>query len=104
MFAIVKIGGSQFKVSPEDKIKVDKLNVAVGGEVIVKDVLLVSDGDKTQVGDPHVPYHVNLEVVEHDRHPKVTSVHFKRRGGRRKTQGHRQHYSLVKVKSIEKGD
>lgn len=103
MYAIVKIAGRQYRVTPDEEFKVARLQVEPGNAVSIEDVMMVADGDKIEIGTPHVPYRVNLEVVAHDRHPKVTSVTFKRRGGMRRTRGHRQPYTLVKVKSIVKG-
>ncbi len=103
MYAIVNIAGRQYRVSPDQQFRVDHLKVEPGTEVTVDKVMLVSDGENVEVGNPHVAYRVKMEVVKHDRYPKVVSYRFKRRGGARKTHGHRQHFTLVKVTSIEKG-
>ncbi len=102
MYALVKIAGRQYKVSPEDTLKVDRLKTQPGDETSVTDVMMVSDGDSVEIGTPLLPYQVMLETLEHDRHPKVMTYRFKRRGGMRKMHGHRQQYTLVKVKSIQK--
>ena len=102
MYAIVKIAGRQYKVEPDQQIKVDKLDLDTGVTLTVKDVLLVSDNDDVEVGAPSLDYNVNFEVIKHDFHKKVTSVIFKRRGGMRRKTGSRKQFTLVKVKSIEK--
>ena len=103
MYAIVKIAGRQYKVEPEQQIKVDRLQMDAGSTLSVNDVLLVSNNDNIEVGNPSLGYNVNFEVMKHDFHKKVTSVIFKRRGGMRRKTGSRKQYTLVKVKSIEKG-
>lgn len=103
MYAVVKIAGRQYRVSPDELIEVDRLDIDPGNALTINDVMLVADGDNVEVGTPHTTHQVNLEVVKHDRRPKVTSVTFKRRGGMRRTKGHRQPFTVVKVKSIEKG-
>jgi len=104
VYAIIEIAGRQYRVSPDDQIQVDRLHLEPGARLSVDRVMLVGDGDRVEVGAPFVPYRVDMEVVSHDRHPKVISYHFKRRGGMRRTIGHRQRYTVVKVKSIRKGD
>ena len=102
MHALVKIAGRQYRVDPGHTLKVERLPVEAGSNFVVKEVTMVADGDSVEFGRPTLPYEVHLEVMAQARYPKVLSYHFKRRGGRRRLQGHRQHYSLVKVKSIEK--
>ncbi len=103
MFAIVKIAGRQYRVTPEEQLEVDKLNLEPGESLAVQDVMMVGNENEYEIGTPHLPYSVNLELIEHKKRPKVMSVVFKRRGGMRRRKGHRQEYSVVKVKSIEKG-
>ncbi|MFH0765343.1 MAG: 50S ribosomal protein L21 [Calditrichota bacterium] len=102
MFAIVKIAGRQYRVSPDQLVKVDLLETEPGGQVAVNEVLLVSDGGKVEIGNPEAPFTVHLEVVRHDRKPKVYHVRFMRRGGVRRRRGHRQPITIVKVKSIQR--
>lgn len=104
MYALIKVAGRQYRVSASDELLVDRLHRDAGSEVIIKDVMLVADGDKIDIGAPYIPYSVTLEVLEHGRHDKVMSYRFKRRGGARKMRGHRQQYTKVKVKAIEQGD
>ena len=104
MNAIVRIAGRQYRVSPGATLKVDRLPVAEGGAHVAEDVMMVEDNGSAQFGQPTLPYRVELEVLAQARHPRVLSYHFKRRGGRRRLQGHRQPYSLVRVKSITKGE
>jgi len=102
MYAIVKIAGRQYRISPDEVFKVDRLKAEPGDDMTFTTVMMIDDGKKIEVGEPHVGYKVTLEVVEHGRNPKVITGMFKRRGGMRRKRGHRQQYSLVKVKSIKK--
>jgi len=102
MYAVVKIAGRQYRLSPDQIIKVDRLKAEVGSPVTVDEVLMVSDGGKVEIGSPSAPFTVNLEVVRHDRKPKVYNVRFMRRGGVRRRRGHRQPVTLVKVNSISR--
>lgn len=104
MYAIVRIAGRQYQVSPDQLVEVDHLNLEPGGIMTVKDVMLLADRDEVTVGSPFVPCRIDLEVVKHDRRPKVMSVIFKKRGGMRRRKGHRQMFSVVRVKSIVKGE
>ena len=104
MYAIVQIAGRQYQVAPEQEMEVDYLDVAPGGTLTVKDVMLLADQDDIAIGTPFVPCRVDLEVLKNDHRPKVTSVIFKKRGGMRRKTGHRQKFSVVRVKSIVKGE
>jgi len=101
MYALVKIAGRQYRVSPGDKVKVDRLATDPGDETVVNDVMMIADNDNVKVGAPVIDgASVTVATVSHGRHRKVTAYHFKRRGGMRKTHGHKQHFTLVEVKSI----
>jgi len=104
MYAIVQIAGRQYQVTPDQEVEVDYLDVAPGGSLSVKDVMLLADKDDVVIGTPYVPCRIDLEVIRHDRRPKVLSVIFKKRGGMRRRVGHRQRFSVVRVKSIVKGE
>ncbi len=104
MYAIIKITGRQYCVSPDEVIKVGKLQTEPGEDVLVKDVIMYADDEDRQIGTPLVPYQVRLEVLEHGRERKLLTHKFVRRGGMRRKRGYRQHYSMVRVKAIEKGD
>ncbi len=103
MYAIVKICGRQYQVTPNELVKVDHIDLEPGDNVTIKDVMLIADKDDVTIGTPYLPFNVNLEIVEHGRYPKVTSGIFKRRGGMRRKIGHKRKFSVLRVKSIEKG-
>ncbi|GAB4256791.1 MAG: 50S ribosomal protein L21 [Deferrisomatales bacterium] len=102
MYAVVKTGGKQYKVSEGDFFKVEKLPGEVGGEVVFDQVLLVSKDGEVQLGRPLVEgARVKGTIVEQGREKKIIVFKMKRRKGYRRKQGHRQYYTGVKVDSIE---
>lgn len=103
MYALVKIGGRQYKVSPNETLRINRIHGEVGGEVVLNDVMMVSSEGVVEFGKPALPYTVTLELLGQTRSRKQTTYHFTRRGGHRVKRGWREHYSMVRVKSIEKG-
>ena len=104
MYAIVKSGGKQYRVSKGDTIYVERLETPVGQQVKLEDVLFVADGDKLRVGAPKVAQAAVLgTVVEHDRDHKIRVFKYKKRKHYRRTRGHRQSYTALKIDSIDLG-
>lgn len=100
MYAIIKTGGKQYRVSEGDKIKVEKLEGEAGSTFDITEVLLVG-GETTQVGKPLVAgASVTVEVKRQLRDKKIRVFKKKRRKGYRKAQGHRQNLTEVIVKKI----
>lgn len=100
MYAIIETGGKQYKVAVGDKIKVEKLVVDEGNEVVFDKVIAVKD-DKLVSGSPYVDgAKVVGEVSEQGKHKKVVVVHYKAKKNIRKKNGHRQPYTEVLVKDI----
>lgn len=101
MFAIIRSGGKQFRISENVKINVPRLDLAVGDEVVFDDVLMISDDDGTHVGKPRLSgAAVTGEVIKHGLEDKVVVFKFKRRKGQRRKAGHRQGYTEVRIKEI----
>jgi len=101
MYAVIKTGGKQYKVSAGGKLKVESLPVDVGGEVEIKDVLMVADGDSIKVGTPMVEgASVKATVLAHGRGEKIMIFKMRRRKHYRKTQGHRQNYTEIRIDGI----
>lgn len=101
MYAVVKTGGKQYRVNSGDKIKVEKLDVEVGGTIALDEVLMVNDGKKTAIGTPLVDgAKVQATVLSHGRGDKVMIFKFRRRKHYRKTQGHRQSFTEIQIDSI----
>jgi large subunit ribosomal protein L21 len=101
MYAVIKTGGKQYRVVPGERLKVEKLETEVGGTVTLNQVLMVSDGDKTTIGSPIVKgASVKATVVSHGRGDKVMIFKMRRRKHYRKTQGHRQSFTEIKIEAI----
>lgn len=101
MYAVIKTGGKQYRVTSGDKLKVEKLVADVGAEITFDQVLMVADGDNVKVGAPMLSgAAVKATVVSHGRGDKVRIFKMKRRKHYRKTQGHRQHYTEVQISGI----
>lgn len=101
MYAVITTGGKQYKVSPGDVVRVESLDAKKGDTVELKDVYMVADGDKVSIGKPTLTSaKVTAEVVEEGRGEKLLVFKHRKRKGFRKTNGHRQNYTAIKVKEI----
>ena len=101
MYAVVKTGGKQYRVAKDDKILVERLEGESGASVQLDNVMMVVDGDKVTVGTPQIAgASVAAEVVEQTRGPKIIIFRRKRRKNHRRTQGHRQDLTLLKITGI----
>jgi large subunit ribosomal protein L21 len=101
MYAVIKTGGKQYRVSEGDRLRVESLDVEAGSEISFDQVMLVGAGDSVKVGTPLVAGAVVKAVVEdHGRGDKIIIIKFRRRKHYRKKQGHRQNYTLVKITGI----
>lgn len=101
MYAIIQTGGKQYNVKEGDLIDVDLLHSENGANVEFTEVLLVSDGSQTHVGAPLVASHsVMGELIGEVKGEKLIGMKYKRRKQERKTFGHRQRYSRVKITDI----
>ena len=100
MYAIVETGGQQFRVEEGAKIRVDLLPEPVGEEVRLDKVLFLG-GEKFSVGKPYVDgASVRAEIMEHIQGEKIIVFKKWRRNDSRRTKGHRQRYTLLKIKAI----
>ena len=102
MYAVVKTGGKQYRVSLGDRVKIEKIPGEVGAEVNFDQVLMIGGTDDVKVGTPVVSgATVSARIVKQDRSKKVMVFKFKRRKGYKKKQGHRQAYTQVEITGIE---
>jgi large subunit ribosomal protein L21 len=103
MYAVIRSGGKQYRVSPGQRLRVEKLSADAGQAVEFKEVLLVNDGAAApQIGAPLISDAlVTAEVVEHGRGKKIKIIKLKRRKHHLKHQGHRQHFTAIKVTGIQ---
>jgi large subunit ribosomal protein L21 len=100
VYAIVRSGGTQQKVSVGDVIEIDKVSNGVGESVTLPVLLLVDGENVTADADRLAGASVTAEVVGPAKGPKITILKYKNKTGYRKRQGHRQKYSRVKVTDI----
>ena len=99
-FAIVRAGGKQFRVEQGATLRVPSLKQEVGASVELE-VLAASDDKQTSVGAPAVEgAKVTATVVEHGRAPKIIVFKKKRRKHYKRTKGHRQGFTTLKIESI----
>ncbi len=102
MYAVIETGSKQYRVSAGDTLQVERLAVEAGQPVNFERVLLVNKDGQVAVGAPTVASAaVVADVVEHTRAEKKITYKMKRRKGYRKTIGHRQELTVVKIKEIK---
>ena len=101
MYAVIKTGGKQYKVSKDDVISVEKLSDDAGKKIKLNEVLIISDKGKPIVGDPLIKgASVEAEIMDHSRAAKITVFKKKRRHNYRRKQGHKQNITNLKILSI----
>ena len=101
MYAVVRLAGKQFMVHPNELLDVPLLDLEPGTVISCDEVLAYSDGTDVRVGKPLVEgIKVVGEVVSHGREAKVMLYKMKRRKNYRKKQGHKQHFTRVRIKEI----
>ena len=101
MYAIIRTGGKQYRVKTGDVVRVERLDGAVGTSVTLDDVLLVAGEGEPRVGSPRVEGAAVLgTVVEQDRDAKVRVFKYKKRKHYRRTRGHRQSFTAVRIDAV----
>ncbi len=104
MYAVIKTGGKQYKVSAGEKLKVEQIPADVGTEIVIDQVLAVGEGDSLCVGAPLVSgATVSATILSHGRHDKVRIFKMRRRKHYQKRQGHRQNYTELFIAKIASG-
>lgn len=101
MFAVIKSGGRQYKVSVGQRLEVNRLPVQEGEQVQLNEVLLIADGDKTMIGTPLVPDAMVLATVtKHGRGKKIIVFKYKPKKRYRHKRGHRQELTFLTIDDI----
>ena len=101
MYAVVKTGGKQYRVSPGDSIEVEKLPYEVGEQVELDEVLLVANGSGTQIGRPLVEgAKVKATVTRQAKGRKVIIFKYSPSKRYRRRRGHRQHFTRLRIDEI----
>ena len=102
MYAVIKTGGKQYRVTEGQTLKVEKLAADEGATIDMDKVLMVANGDDIKVGAPYVDGgKVTATIKAHGRGKKVMIIKFRRRKHSRKTQGHRQSYTEIEITGIK---
>jgi large subunit ribosomal protein L21 len=101
MYAVIKTGGKQYRVTEGQKLRVERLPGNPGEAIKFQEVLLVG-GDSLKIGQPIVVgASVSAEIVDHARGPKIIVFKFRRRKNYRRKNGHRQPYTELKITGIQ---
>lgn len=101
MYAIIETGGKQYRVEQNDVIEVELLHPNQDGTIEFKNVLFLHEGSTIKVGSPYLSQcTVKAELLEEVKGPKVISFKYKKRKRYRRTVGHRQRYSKIKITEI----
>ncbi|GGB03537.1 hypothetical protein GCM10011491_34630 [Brucella endophytica] len=104
MFAVIKTGGKQYRVAANDLLKVEKVSGEAGDVVEFGEVLMVGEGASATIGAPIVEGAlVTAEVVEQGRGPKVIAFKKRRRQNSKRTRGHRQELTTIRISEILTG-
>lgn len=103
MFAIIEDGAHQYKVKVGQKLEVEKKEAEEGKSFSFKQVLLISDNGKTDIGMPYLAATVDAKVLEHGRGDKIRVVKKKSKKRFAKMQGHRQSYTKIEITNISSG-
>jgi large subunit ribosomal protein L21 len=97
--AVIKTGGKQYKVAEGQTLSVEKIS-AEKGKKVKFDTLLIADKDKVEVGQPSLGEKVEAEVMEQGKGDKVTVIKYKNKIRYKRTKGHRQPYTSVKIAKV----
>lgn len=101
MYAIIKTGGKQYKAAPGSVLKLEKLDGKVGEVIDLTEVLLVVDGDKTELDAKKLASaKVTAEIIDQKKDKKVIIFKKKRRQNYRRKNGHRQEITVVRIKDV----
>ena len=101
MYAVIKTGGKQYRVTNGLKLKVEQIPADVGAEVTLDQILMVDEGESVKIGAPFLAgATVKPTVVSHGRHDKVKIFKMRRRKHYQKHQGHRQNYTELRIDTI----
>ena len=101
MYAVIKTGGKQYRVAKDDVVTIERLPGDAGGKIEFKEVLLVGNGDDVKLGSPLLDgATVTAELVKQTRGPRVIVFKKRRRKNSRRTRGHRQDLTQIRITGI----
>ena len=99
MYAVIKTGGKQYKVTVGEKLKVEQIPAELDSQIELE-VLMIADGDKLKLGEEAAKAKVVAKVVAHGRGEKVRIFKMRRRKHYQKRQGHRQNFTQIEIVAI----
>jgi large subunit ribosomal protein L21 len=101
MYAVIRTGGKQHRVSVGEALKVEKIDAQAGAEIVLTEVLMVGEGEQVTIGAPLVSgAAVKATILSQGKGDKIKIYKMRRRKHYRKTQGHRQLYTEIRIDSI----
>jgi large subunit ribosomal protein L21 len=101
MYAVIRTGGKQYRVSQGDTLEIETITGEPGAAVTFDDVLLVGSDDETRIGTPTVDgASVAGTIVNHGKHKKLIVFKFRRRKNYKRKNGHRQNFTRVRIDGI----
>ena len=100
MYAVLVMGGKQYRVENGDVLRIEKLDAESGHNVTFDDVLMLNNEGNVALGDELNGAHVTAKVLTHGRDDKVRIIKFRRRKHHQKQMGHRQHYTEIEITGI----
>jgi large subunit ribosomal protein L21 len=101
MYAVVATGGKQYRVEPGETLRVEKLSGEKGDTVVLDQILMFSDGENVRIGRPKLEnVTVQAKIVEQGKYRKILVFKSKRRKGYKRSLGHRQPYTALRIDSI----
>lgn len=101
MYAVIETGGTQFTVEVGHQVRVPQIDGSVGDKITLDKVLIISDGNDPKIGTPYLENaSVDAELTAQDKAEKVTIYKYKRRTKYRRTKGHRQPFTELKILKI----
>jgi large subunit ribosomal protein L21 len=100
MYAVIRSGGKQYRVTPGQTIRLEKVAGDAGSKIQLGDVLMVEDGGTVKTGSPLPSAKVEATILESDRADKILVFKKKRKKQYRRTRGHRQAYTAVRIEQI----
>ena len=102
MYAVIKTGGKQYRVSQGDTLRIETLDASEGDAVEFDQVLMVGEGEDVKIGTPFLEGgKVTATVLDHGRRDKINVIKFKRRKNYRKQMGHRQYFTQIEITGID---
>ena len=102
MYAVVRSGGKQYRIEEGSVITVNRLDGKAGDTVTLNEILFVADAEAFKAGAQALKgAHITAEIVAHGRGPKIDVFHYKNKTRQRRSRGHRQEETTIRIKKIE---